>query len=244
MKSKKKMMTTEMMTWKDEAAQDISNIILYTIGKTYKGINEDIIKSWENSAIMHSLILLARLQSDKGLDAVLEIMRQTAEFADYHLGDLAPDLLHPALYACGKDNVSAIEDYLNQPGLDSYLRAQAPEAMAMIVFNHPERRDEIIAVFRRLLNRMAVDLPVQKACNGTFAGFVVSNLMDIEAKELIPEIKAAFATDCVNKTIAGDCEEVIEDIEFGRGATDKDKYEIPDISGQYEDLKKIIKKPE
>lgn len=229
---------------KDEAAQDISNIILYTIGKTYKGINEDTIKSWENSAIMHSLILLARLESDKGLDAVLEIMRQTAEFADYHLGDLAPDLLHQALYACGKDNVSAIEDYLNQPGLDSYLRAQAPEALAMIVFNHPERRDEIIAVFRRLLNRMAVDLPVQKACNGTFAGFVVSNLMDIEAKELIPEIKAAFATDCANKTIAGDCEEVIEDIEFGRGATDKDKYKIPDIYGQYEDLKKIIKKPE
>lgn len=126
---------------KNEAAQDISNIILYTIGKTYKGINDDKIENSDNSAIMHSLILLARLESDKGLDAVLEIMRQTAEFADYHLGDLAPDLLHQALYACGKDNISAIEDYLAQPELDSYLRAQAPEALAMIVFNQPERRD-------------------------------------------------------------------------------------------------------
>ena len=89
---------------KDEAAQDISNVMLYSIGKTYKGINDDTIESWNNSAIMHSLILLAQLQSDKGLDAVLEIMRQTDEFADYHLGDLTPELLHPALYACGKDN--------------------------------------------------------------------------------------------------------------------------------------------
>ena len=136
---------------KDEAAQDISNVILYSIGKTYKGINDDTIESWDNSAIMHSLILLAQLQSDKGLDAVLEIMRQTGDFADYHLGDLTPELLHPALYACGKDNVPAIEEYLNQPGLDSYLRSQAPDALAMIVFYHPERRDEIIAVFRRLL---------------------------------------------------------------------------------------------
>lgn len=226
----------------DEAAQDISNIILYSIGKTYKGINDDTIENWDNSAIMHSLILLAQLQSDKGLDAVLEIMRQTGEFADYHLGDLAPELLHPALYACGKDNLPAIEDYLNQPGLDSYLRSQASDALAMIVFKHPERRDEIISVFRRLLNEMIINLPVQRACDGTFAGFVMSNLMDIDAKELIPEIKATFATDCVNKTIAGDCKKVIKDIERGRGVIDRNKYEIPDIYEQYEDLKKFITK--
>lgn len=229
---------------KDEAAQDIGNVILYSIGKTFKGIDDDTIESWDNSAIMHSLILLARIQSNKGLDAVLEIMRQTSEFADYHLGDLAPELLHPALYACGKDNVPAIEDYLNQPGLDSYLRSQAPEALAMIVFKHPERRNEIIAVFRRLLNNMVHNLSVLRACDGTFAGLVMSNLMDINAKELIPEIKATFATDCVNKTIAGDCKEVTSDIERGRGAINKDKYKIPDIYGQYDDFKKFIKKPE
>jgi len=229
---------------KDEAAQDIGNVILYSIGKTFKGIDDDTIESWDNSAIMHSLILLARIQSNKGLDAVLEIMRQTGEFADYHLGDLAPELLHPALYACGKDNVPAIEDYLNQPGLDSYLRSQAPDALAMIVFNHPERRDEIIAVFRRLLNNMVSNLPIRRACDGTFAGFVMSNLMDMNATELIPEIEATFATNRVNKTIAGDCKEVIKDIECSRGAIDKDKYEIPDIYEQYEDLKKFISKPE
>lgn len=229
---------------KDEVAQDISNIILYSIGKTYKGINDDSIENCDNSAIIHSLILLAQLHSDEGLNAVLEIMRQTGEFADYHLGDLAPDLLHPALYACGKDNLPAIEDYLNQPGLDSYLRSQAPDALAMLVFKHPERRDEIIAVFRRLLNNMVSNLPVQNACDGTFAGFVMSNLMDIKAKELISEIKATFTTHCVNKTITGDCKDVIKEIERGRGAIDKDKYEIPDIYEQYEDLKKFITKPE
>lgn len=229
---------------KDDAAQDISNVILYSIGKTYKGINDDTIESWDNSAIMHSLILLAQLQSDKGLEAVLEVMRQTGAFADYHLGDMAPELIHPALYACGKDKTSVIEDYLNQPGLDSYLRSNAPDALAMIVFNQPERRDEIIEIFRRLLNTMVSNLPARKACDGTFAGFVMSNLMDINAKELIPEIKEAFATECVNKTIAGDCKKVIKDIERGRGAIDRDKYEIPDIYEQYEDLKKFITKPE
>lgn len=229
---------------KDEAAQDISDIILYSIGKTYKGINDDTIESCNNSAIMHSLILLAQLQSNKGLDAVLEIMRQTGEFADYHLGDLAPELLYPALYACGKDNIPAIEAYLNQPGLDSYLRSQAPDALAMIIFNHPERRGEIIEVFRRLLNNMISNLPVQKTCDGTFAGFVMSNLMDIDARELIPEIKDTFATDCVNKMIAGDCKTVIKGIETGSGAIREYKYRLPDIYEQYERIKEFITKPD
>lgn len=229
---------------KDEAAQDIADVIFYVIGKTYKGINDDTIGSCNNSAIMHSLILLAQLQSDKGLEAVLEIMRQNGEFADYHLGDLASELLPPALYACGQNNIPAIEAYLNQPGMDSYNRSQAPETLAMIIFNHPERRSEIIDVFRRILINLTSNLPVQKACDGTFAGFLMYDLMDIVAKELIPEIKDTFATDCVNKTIAGDCKAVIKDIELGHGAINKDKYLIPDIYEQYESLKKFITKPE
>lgn len=229
---------------KDEAAQDIASVIFYAIGKTYKGINDGTIEGWHNSAIMHSLILLAQLQSEKGLEAVLEIMRQNDEFADYHLGDLTSELLYPALYACGQNNIPAIEAYLNQPGLDSFLRSQAPEALAMVIFNQPERRGEIIDVFRRLLTNMVSNLPEQKACDGTFAGFVMSSLMDIVAKELIPEIKALFATDCVNKMIAGDCKTVIKDIQLGRGAINKDKYLLPDIYKQYESYKEFITKPE
>lgn len=229
---------------KDEAAQDISNIILYSIGKTYKGISDNTIGNWDNSAIMHSLTLLAQLHSDKGLDAVLEVMRQTGDFADYHLGDLPTVLIPPALYASGKDNIPAIEAYLNQPGLDSYLREQAPYALAMIIFNQPERRGEIIEVFRRLLNNVTSNLAVQKACDGTFAGLVMCNLMDIKAKELIPEIKDTFATGCVNKTIAGDCKAVVKGIETGSMANHEDKYQLPDIYKQHESFKEFITKPE
>lgn len=229
---------------KDEAAQDINNVVLFTIGNTYKGINDDTIGNGNNSAIMHSLMLLAQIQSDKGLDAVLEIMRQTGDFAEYHLGDLAPELIHPALYACGKDNVPAIEEYMVQSGLDSYLRSQAPEALAMIVFKHPERRAEIIEVFRRFLNNLVSNPSGGKAYNREFAGFMMSCLMDIGAKELIPEIKAAFAAGCVNKGIAGDCKDVIYDIELGGGAVDEDKYEIPDIYDQYERYQEFITEPE
>lgn len=226
----------------DEVAQDLSNIVMYVIGKTYKAINDDTIGEPTDSAILHALILLARTPSEKGMDAILEIMRQNGEFADYHLGDMAPELIYPALYACGRNNLKAIEDYMNQPGLDSYLRAQAADALAMMIVRHPERRSEIIEVLRRLLCSMVSRLPKQDACDGSFAGFVMCDLVDILATELLPEIKAVFATDCVDQTISGDCQSVIRDIESGRILLSDDKYEIPDIYEQYASLKKWLDK--
>mgnify|MGYP001635456993 CR=1 FL=1 len=83
----------------DEAAEDIGKIVMYEIGRTYKSINDDTIGKPKNDAILHSLYLLTQLKSEKGVDAVLEIMHQNGNFADYHLGDLAPEVFHPALYA-------------------------------------------------------------------------------------------------------------------------------------------------
>jgi len=43
---------------------------------------------------------------------------------------------------------------------------------------------------------------------------------------------------------SSDCKDIIKGIERGRGAIDKNEYELPDIYEQYKNLKKIITKPE
>lgn len=229
---------------KDEAAGDISNVMLYEIGRTYNPINNGSANTWDNSAIMHALVLLARVGNGKALDAVLELMSQSDDFVAHHLGDLEFEIVTPALYACGNDNVERIERYLNEPGHDSFLRAQALDVLAEIAILNPERRDEIIGVFRRLLSSMVSRLPVQHACDGVFAGMFMGVLIEIGAKELIPEIKAVFATDCVDKNNAGDCEKVVGKIEIPIRSVNTAKYDLPDIYEQYEEFKSFIKEPE
>lgn len=222
----------------DEAAEDISNIVMYTIGKTYKTINEDKEVELRDGAIMHALLLLTQLQSEKGLDAVLEIMRQNGKFADYHLGDFAPEVIHPALYACGKNNVKRIEEYLYEPHLDSYLRSQAPEALVMIAINQPERRAEIVEIFRKLLTEMSTRLPKQDCCDAEYAGFVMVNLIDLKAKELLPEIKTVFDTGYVDESIVGDYNDTVAEIETEDTSSFLlDKYVFPDIAKQYKRIK-------
>lgn len=218
----------------DEAANDISNIMLFTIGRTYQLIADEKIGEPEDSALMHAVILLTQLQSEKGLSGLLELLRQTDRFLDYHFGDLASELIPLALSASANGNLSEIESYLYEPGLDSHTRSMAAEALTITVGLNPEKRPEVIEIFRRLLTSMKDRLPVRNGCDATFAGFLGSYLIDMEAQELIPEIREMFATDCVDKTIAGDCEEVINEIEHNRYPR---KYEMPTIYEQYEYVK-------
>lgn len=225
---------------RDEAAGDIAAIIMYVIGITYKGINEGLIEHVDHSAIMHSIILLTAIHSERGLPAVLEIMRQSDDFAEVHLGDLCTEITHYAIYSCGLNNVQAIEDYIKTPGMNTYFRVQAVSALAMIVANHPERRAEIIEVFRRKLADMVTRLPQQEASDGTFAGLMMGDLMDLHTTELIPEIKAVFDTGCVDKTISGNCATVLRHINAGIGIMDMDRYTLPDIYEQYLELERAI----
>lgn len=218
----------------DEAAEDISNVALYTIGKTYEAIENDTIGDPEEGSLIHTVILLTQLQSEKGLPALLEIIRQSEKFMDFHFGDLGEELIPMAISASTTDNPTAIESYLYEPGLYNFNRAMASEALIITAMLNPEKRQEVVEIFRRLLVSMKERLPERIGCDATFAGFVISYLIDLEAKELIPEVKEVFATDCVDKSIAGDCEEVIEQIEHNLYPR---KYEMPTVQEQYEYVK-------
>lgn len=221
----------------DEVADDLSNVILYTIGKTYRGINDKTIADSSESSIIHALLLLAHIGSPRGLAATLEVLRQNDNFILYHLGDFVSDLAAAAVYACGKDNIPVLEAFLYESGLDTHNRSEVLKALSMIVFKQPERRQEILEVFRRLLVSMESRLPSREACDGTFAGFVMYNLCDISAKELLPEIKKLFATDLVNTYVCGKCKAVVDEIEAGKGPIDMVHYDIPDFDEFYNMMK-------
>lgn len=220
----------------DEAAEDIGNIILYVIGQTYKGIADGSIEKIHHSAIIHSLLFLAQLKSEKGLEPILELMRQSMEFVEMHMGDFAYNWIVPALYSSGLNNVPAIENFMRVPGYSTYLRAYAADALGMIYAYYPERRAQLIETFRKLLVFIKTNLPECKACDGTYAAFFVSTLVDINAKELMPEIKELFDTGMVNTLVVGNYDRVKE--RMNSKGMDMDKFLFPDIYDEYASISK------
>lgn len=213
----------------DEVAEDLSKMIMFEIGRTYMDIEEGD-PEINNSLIIHALSILGSLKSRCALDAVLEVVRQSRKFYEYHLGDYGVEVVPGAIYACGQNDLEAIKQVIVEPGLDSFSRSYAVEALTMIAINQPERKQEIVDIFRWLLRSMVDRLPKQNGCDGLFAGLIMSNVIVLGDESLLPDIKAVFDTDCVDLTVCGDYKSVEKD--FGR-SNRYNRYKEPDVYNFY-----------
>lgn len=194
----------------DEAAADIGAVLLYAIGKylPLEPLPEEEPNPIESYAVLHSLILLAHIDSDKGLPAVMELMRLDSGFAVHHLGENYVDYVSPALFITGRRHLDEIEEYLITPGFDTFMRIIAMNSLAMMVVAEPETRGEVIELLRRVLSTMPERLPHCDACDQVFATMSFYALEDIKARELLPEIKAICDTGYFNENEIGSYKDI------------------------------------
>lgn len=188
----------------DEAAADIAAVMLYATGRTYRQIADGSDDSSPNSAIMHSLIHLTAIKSDKALDALTDLAHQSFDFIEAHLGDYATELVPEALMTASGDNIGSITRIIDSPGLDAFNRFYAFKALALKYKHQPELRDKIKEALRAHLERLAANLPATRACSAEYAGLIMGLFDDMQLSELLPEIKTVYDTGFVDTSICGD----------------------------------------
>jgi hypothetical protein len=81
------------------------------------------------------------------------------------------------------------------------VRAAAMRTVASVGLEHPDRRDEAVAILAKQLEDHAHQEPDVNA-------FLVAELLELEAKEAAPVIEAAFAAGRVDVRIVGDWRDV------------------------------------
>lgn len=116
------------------------------------------------------------------------------------------------LYLLGQENPDIFNDYLHEPGLCDFARSYVIPAVAMIADRQPARRTEIIGWLRKLLHFYIEKLPQKQCCDGSVAAYLVCDLVDINAVELLPDIKQLFDTGLVPKSVCCDFDEIKNDI--------------------------------
>lgn len=216
---------------------DLEQIILFEIGRTNRELEEDMLSEDYECAMMHSLILLAELKSEESVDIVLEVMRQNRELMGVMFGDTAPQILPHVLYHVGNNKLREIQDYLMEPGLDAFFKYYAFSAVKAIVEVQPERREEVIAWWRHMLNWFIEQEDNTTVFDGGLLGMMMVDLDDIKAIELLPEIKGLFDTGKVDIYCAGDYERVKEDMEQAKFPDEK--FQLMDINEWYAMYRKM-----
>ena len=188
---------------RDEMIADLKAMIYAQIGLTWKPIEDDEILPVTNSGIIYAMMLLGETWAQEALDAILEIMRQSDDFMEYHFGDIGCEIIPNILYRCGHNSIPQLLAYLDEPGLNPYFRTCVYSALHMIAIYEPQRRDEIIGAFRKIVTDMTERLPQTYCCDGLLAGLLTAQLINMRAVELTDELKAMHDTDCVDLSICG-----------------------------------------
>jgi hypothetical protein len=88
------------------------------------------------------------------------------------------------------------------------------QALTEIAKGHPETRDEVVEHLRAFLRLAPENDP-------SMNGFVIANLLDLEAEEAWPTIEVAFTSGNVDESIAGDADQVKHELGLGPKPPDR-----------------------
>jgi hypothetical protein len=143
---------------------------------------------------------------------VLEVLRQSPEFYEYHICDSGEDIFIPTIYKLGQHKLDKLMAFAKEEGIYSYCKSQVLSAVIQIAKYQPKRRDEVIEWFREIIQFALEKLPNPQFLDSELLGIMISELIEIRAKELLKEIRALFDTRYVESIICGNYKEVEDDI--------------------------------
>lgn len=196
----------------DSLRRDLENLILYFTGMTCDHLPDDEPEEF-NGVIGLCVMLLAEVgNEDSSLDVVLEVLRQSPDFYDYHICDSGEDIIVPTIYKLGQHKLDKLMAFVKEEGIFSLCKSQVLLAVIQIVKYQPKRRDEVIEWFREIIQFVLVKLPNPQFLDSELLGIMISELTEIQAKELLKEIRALFDSGYVDTIICGNYKEVEEDI--------------------------------
>lgn len=198
---------------RESLQRDLEALIMYHVGLTCDQLPENESEDEFNGVIGTSIMLLAEVgNEDSSLDVVLEVLRQSPDFYDYHICDSAEEVFTPTLYKLGQNRLDKLMAFAKEEGLYTYCKYQVFPAVAQIALRQPERRAEVIDWFREIVQFATKALPVAKCIDSTIAGLMACDLVEIRAEELLDDLRAMFDTGLVDLGCCGNFKSVSADI--------------------------------
>ena len=97
---------------------------------------------------------------------------------------------------------------MKEPLPYSFGKSHVAETILQIVFNQPELRQTCIEWFDKVITFATEKLPEEEYFDGALAGIITSDVIDIQASELLPKIEAMYDTGYVNEMWCGSFDDV------------------------------------
>jgi hypothetical protein len=151
---------------------------------------------------IHAWRALAQLDAKAAIDPLVGIF-SLVKAAD---SDWLTEDLPRTLVKLGPASIPALAMYLIEPRHDALGRISAGGTLKDIAEEYPETREQVKGILLSALELFAEN-------DAELNGFLMGDLLDLEAVEAMPVIRRAFSANAIDITIAGDLEDA--EIELG-----------------------------
>lgn len=179
--------------------EHVDELINLALDEKLYGASSDSREVW---VPVHAWRALAQLHAASAAEPLTRLLRRIEENDD----DWVSEELPRVFGTIGPPAIPVLSDYLRAKDHSVYARVAALHGLQCIGTEHPEARDEVVAI---LSNQLAVFRDNDPDLNG----FLISRLLDLRAVEAAPLIEQAFDANCVDLFIMGDWEDA--QIELG-----------------------------
>jgi uncharacterized protein len=176
---------------------DVPALIELVADKSLHSAAHDSLEIW---VPLHAWRTLGQLRSESAVMPLIGLFDELVE-DDWALGEL-PEVMG----MIGFSALAPLGSYVLEQDHDEFARVMALHGLCETAQRHPDQRGDVLACYKNYLQQPDTSKP-------TLNGLLVAYLLDLDAKELIDDIRSLFARECVDISCAGDLEEV--EIELG-----------------------------
>ncbi|MFC1975490.1 DUF1186 domain-containing protein [Chloroflexota bacterium] len=141
----------------------------------------------------HAIAILRQLQASETVE-----LKELKHWLDRADGYWQMELLTNAMGKIGGYTTAELEVIAADTSYDLYVRSGAIDALTERAQRRPAQRERIVNFMQMLLTRPEAS---KLATEEAFIGFLISDILDLEARELYPEIEAAYQEDYVDTAI-------------------------------------------
>lgn len=182
----------------------------------------------------HALFLLAELKAEEALPAVLDLLRQGEELLDFWFSDFITVVFWEIIYRLGKNNLSALSDFIKEPDNYTYARSAVASSVEQMALQHPERKEEAAEWYGELFEFFIYNKEDVRIIDTDLIGLMVADCIELRAATLTETIEEMYENALVGIGITGTLEEVKKDID--KPKKNIFKRELFDIYSRYDHI--------
>ena len=227
-------LATILLLPKETLIKDLENVLIDSIERYdyYENeIDENGYVEGRYFFVIHALFLLKELKSTASLPIILDVLSQNNDYIDFFIDDFLTEDVWSVLFETSQNRLDLLTEFMLTKGLDTYAKSAVNDAVIHMYYSDMLSKKEVLNWIAHILDKYNNSSLEDNLIDSTLIGLIITDVVDIKGKELLPLIKKMYHNNYVDEGILGNYKDVkqhIKDDEVVRLKKNKTIFELYD----------------